>query len=276
MKLQSIFMMSIVTLCTVACSDDESSPSVTDIVGSYKGYTLAGCAYFSNTCSAGETVVVAENPDGSASVMFTSDSWGEFTIPSAQISKSGGTYTLTGSGQTQMGMNGNVSSYDCTYTAEIDSKDKAQMQFQVAGVMGGLTIDFSTGEAPADLLLAGTYNGYTDADCAYFQDRYTDDESLKITANGDGTLAIVFESASWGAFNVANATVTENGNDYTFTGSGSVAMGMGESTSNYDFTMIGTSNAAKDNFSIAFNVPAVMGGLTVTLLPGKAPVAAES
>ena len=52
-------------------------------------------------------------------------------------------------------------------------------------------------------------------------------------------------------------------------------MGMGDATSNYDFTMSGTSNAAKDNFSIAFNVPAVMGGLTVTLLPGSAPSSEE-
>lgn len=80
-----------------------------------------------------------------------------------------------------MGMGGNVSSYDCTYTAVIHSREKAQMQFKVTGVMGGLTLDFTTGEAPADLLLAGTYKGYTDADCTYFQDRYTDDESLKVT-----------------------------------------------------------------------------------------------
>ena len=44
------------------------------------------------------------------------------------------------------------------------AREKAQMQFKVAGDMGGLTIVFTTGEAPADSLLAGTYEGYTDAD----------------------------------------------------------------------------------------------------------------
>ena len=149
------------------------------------------------------------------------------------------------------------------------------MQFSVAAVMGGLTLDFKTGEAASDLLLAGTYKGYTDADCAYFQDRYTNDESLKITANGDGTIFIKFESASWGTFDVTKATITKNGEEYSITGEGSVAMGMGETTSNYGFTMSGTCNAAKDNFSIVFNVPAVMGGLTVTLLPGSAPGSEE-
>ena len=52
-------------------------------------------------------------------------------------------------------------------------------------------------------------------------------------------------------------------------------MGMGDNVKDYAFTMTGTSNAAKDDFSIAFNAPAVMGGLTITLLPGKAPATAE-
>ena len=275
MKLKTVLMMSIVALCSVACSDDENLPTVADIAGNYEGYTLASCAYFQNTCTANEKIVVSENSDGTAMVTFSSASWGEFTIANAQMSENGGVFTLTGNGSTQMGMGGNTSSYECSYTAVISSKDNAQMQFSVAAVMGGLTLDFKTGEAPSDLLLAGTYKGYTDADCAYFQDRYTNDESLKITANGDGTISIKFESASWGTFDVAKATITKNGDEYSITGEGSVAMGMGDATSNYDFTMSGTSNAAKDNFSIAFNVPAVMGGLTVTLLPGSAPSSEE-
>lgn len=267
--------MSVAALCSTACSNDNDLPAIADIAGIYEGYTLAGCAYFQNTCGADETVTVTENADGSANVTFISDSWGEFTIPNAVMGESGGSYTLSGSGRTKMGMNGNASSYDCTYTAIIDSRDKAQMQFKVAGVMGGLTIDFFTGEAPADLLLAGTWSGYTNAGCAYFQNRYTDDESLKISANGDGTLAVVFESAAWGTFNVAKATVTKSGDEYAFTGEGTVSMGMGDNTNDYAFTMTGTSNAAKDDFSIAFNAPAVMGGLTVTLLPGKAPATSE-
>lgn len=275
MKLKTILAMSVVALCAAACSDEETIPAVVDIAGSYEGYTLAGCAYFQNTCTADETVTVTKNADGSARVVFTSDSWGEFTVPNAQISENGGAYTLTGSGQTKMGMGGNVSSYDCTYSAVILSQDNAQMQFKVPAVMGGLTIDFATGEAPADLLLAGTYEGYTDASCAYFQNRYTDDESLKITANGDGSLSVVFESATWGTFQVDKAVVSKSGAEYAFTGEGTVSMGMGENVTDYAFTMTGTSNAAKDSYSFAFDVPAVMGGLTVKLLPGTAPVAAE-
>ncbi len=95
------------------------------------------------------------------------------------------------------------------------------------------------------MLLSGIYKGYTDADCTYFQNRYTDDESLNVTANGDGTLAVLFESAAWGTFKVDKATVRKNGDNYTFTGEGTVSMGMGDNVKDYAFTMTGESNAAK-------------------------------
>ncbi len=275
MKIKSVLMMLSAAVFMMACDKDENGSKTVDFAGSYNGYTLASCNYFQNMISADETVVITENTDGSATVSFTSATWGTFTITDAQASISGNVCSLSGSGQTQMGMGGSTSAYDCTFTAEIKSQTDARMEFSIPAVMGGMTLTFQTGEAPADLLLAGTYEGYTDADCSYFQDRYTDDENVKLTANGDGTLKVVFESASWGTFTVESATATKEGEEYVFTGSGSVAMGMGESTSNYDFTLSGRTNAAKDDFSIAFNVPAVMGGLTITLLPGTAPATEE-
>lgn len=275
MKIKSVLMMLSAAVFMMACDKDENGSKTVDFAGSYNGYTLASCNYFQNMISADETVVLTKNTDGTASVSFTSATWGEFTVTDAQASVSGDLCTLSGSGQTQMGMNGNTSTYDCTFTAEIRSQDDARMEFRIPAVMGGMTLTFQTGGAPADLLLAGTYEGYTDADCSYFQDRYTDGERVKLTANGDGNVKVVFESASWGTFTVESATATKEGEEYVFTGSGSVAMGMGDSTSNYDFTLSGRTNAAKDDFSIAFNVPAVMGGLTVTLLPGTAPTTEE-
>lgn len=279
MKIKSVLMMLSAAVFMmddgVACDKDENGSKTVNFAGNYDGYTLASCNYFQNMISPDETVVITKNTDGSASVSFTSATWCTFTITDAQASISGNVCSLSGSGQTQMGMGGSTSAYDCTFTAEIKSQTDARMEFSIPAVMGGMTLTFQTGEAPADLLLAGTYEGYTDADCAMFQDRYTDGESVKLTANGDGSVKVVFESASWGTFTVESATATKEGEEYVFTGSGSVAMGMGESTSNYDFTLSGRTNAAKDDFSIAFNVPAVMGGLTITLLPGTAPATEE-
>ena len=78
-----------------------------------------------------------------------------------------------------------------------------------------------------------------------------------------------------GTFNVLKANVTKSGNDYKFTGNGTVSMGMESNKKDYAFTMTGTINTMKDSFSIIFNTPAVMGGLTITLLPGNAPSATE-
>lgn len=128
---------------------------------------------------------------------------------------------------------------------------------------------------PAVADLSDTYVGYTDADCAYFQDRYTDNESLRLTANGDGTYAVTFESGTWGTFYVDKAETVQKGTEYTLSGEGTVAMGMGDNVKDYAFTLKGTTNATKDTYSFAFNTPAVMGGLVVTLLPGKAPTASE-
>ena len=276
MKIKSVLMMLSAAVFMMACDKDENGSKTVDFAGSYNGYTLASCNYFQNMISADETVVLTKNTDGTASVSFTSATWGEFTITDAQASVSGDICSLSGSGQTQMGMGGSTSTYDCTFTAEIKSQTDARMEFSIPAVMGGMTLTFQTGDAPADLLLAGTYEGYTDADCAMFQNRYTDDENVKLTANGDGSVKVVFESALWGTFTVESATATKEGEEYVFTGSGSVAMGMGGGpATDYNFTVSGSTNAAKDDYSIVFKVPAVMGGLTVTLLPGTAPVAGE-
>lgn len=275
MKIKSTLIMLFAAFFIMSCDKEQNGSETIEFAGSYDGYTVANCNYFQNMISADETIVITENTDGTATVSFTSASWGEFTIIEAQASVSEGLCTLSGSGQTQMGMGGNTSSYDCTFTAEIKSLTDARMEFSIPAVMGGMTLTFQTGDAPADLLLADTYEGYTDADCSYFQDNYTDGESVTVTANEDGTVKVVFESDSWGTFTVESAAATKEGEEYVFTGSGSVAMGMGGQTSNYDFTVNGRTNTAKDDFSIAFNIPAVMGGLTITLLPGTAPEATE-
>lgn len=82
-----------------------------------------------------------------------------------------------------MGRGDKKSSYDCELSAKISSKTNAQIQFKIPAVMGGLTIDFMVGKAPVELLLAGSYKGYTNAGCKYFQNKYTENETVQVTAN---------------------------------------------------------------------------------------------
>lgn len=137
----------------------------------------------------------------------------------------------------------------------------------------GQTDEPKTDEPKTEVDLSGTYTGYTDAKCSFFEHFYTNDEKLVATAKGDGTLSISFDSSTWGKFEVSNASIAKkNDNEYTFYGVGEVAMSMmGAMAGMYDFEMLGTVNATKDKYTIAIRVPAVMGGLTITLQPGTAP-----
>ncbi len=146
MKIRLMLLLSVTALCFTAC---HKTPTVKDIAGTYSGYTLASCAYFQDKCTDGETVTVEANEDGSAKVTFKSATYGEFEIANAQMTDNDGVNMLSGNGTTQMGMGDNVSSYECSFTASIRSMDDAEMQFSVPAVMGGLTIVFKTGTAPA-------------------------------------------------------------------------------------------------------------------------------
>lgn len=271
MKIKSLLYLSVAALLATSCSDDDNKPTVADIQGVYAGYSVASCQFFTNNCVADESINITENADGTAKVTYTSSSFGEFTVPNATLSENAGVYTLSGEGHTLMGMAGNVSSYDCTFTAVIKSKTDASAKFVVPAVMGGLNIEFKTGDAPADLLLSGSYKGYSEAASAYFKGMYEDNASVAVSANGDGTLTVAFESEQWGTFNVAAASVEKTESGYSLSGSGKVLMGMGESKSEYDFNLTATIDAAKENFEITFTMPAVMGGMTVTIRPGTAP-----
>ena len=59
-----------------------------------------------------------------------------------------------------MGMGGSTSSYDASVSATIAAdKTSAGFIFTVPSVMGGLTIEFTQGEVPSALAVAGTYSG---------------------------------------------------------------------------------------------------------------------
>ena len=51
------------------------------------------------------------------------------------------------------------SEYDCTLSATIKNADDFTFTFDVPAVMGGLKITVQPGEAPASLVLSGTYTG---------------------------------------------------------------------------------------------------------------------
>ena len=50
-------------------------------------------------------------------------------------------------------------------------------------------------------------------------------------------------------------------------------MSMGTKANEYDCTLSGTLSADKKTYSVTFNLPGVMGGLTIAFAEGEAPAA---
>ncbi|MBQ6725111.1 MAG: hypothetical protein IJQ89_00890 [Bacteroidales bacterium] len=117
--------------------------------------------------------------------------------------------------------------------------------------------------------VVGTYEGYTLASSAYFQNNFTADESVTIAKSGDKTVDITFASGTWGTTTVTNATVSASGSRYTVTGNGTCVMqGMGGERS-YDCTLTADIASTADA-TVTVSLPAVMGGTNVVFKTGKA------
>ena len=107
--------------------------------------------------------------------------------------------------------------------------------------------------------VAGTYSGYSTAEFQY---------------SPDPMVSVSYVSDTWGKFTVNDAKVSESGDDFSIKGEGSTLMGMQPgSEQEYPCTFTGTVSGDKTDFSFVFDVPGVMGGLKISVLPGTAPSA---
>ena len=278
MKIKNYLVMVLVALCAIACSDNDDEISVsTGVTGSYDGYVIASCAYFQNSASDGQTVVITASGTAGdrVNISYVSDTWGTFTFTDAAVTLNGGVYTIAGSGTTEMGHAGNISTYDCTVEATLDSnKAITSLVFSIPTVMGGTTVTFVQGDMPVAYVVAGSYSGYALASCAYFKDMSADGQTVTIAAGTAGDkVNISYVSDTWGTFTFTDAAVTLNGGVYTIAGSGTTQMGHAGSTSTYDCTVAATLDSDKAITSLVFSVPSVMGGMTVTFIQGDMPVA---
>lgn len=283
MKLKNLLAMTAIVLLTASCSDDDNNgnesinPAV-NVAGTYAGYSEAAFQYTDTPLvSADESLTIQTDADNTtATITYTSSSFGEFTISGTEVTYASGTYTLSGEGSTMMGMSGNVSEYECTLKGTLnEAKNEGAFTFNVPAVMGGMNITFILGEVPVSKLLAGSYEGWTEASCAYFEGMQATDQTLSLTANADDTFTLAYTSDSWGEFSFESLSVTSANGIYTLSGKGVTMMGMDGNVSEYPCTVTGSIDANKENVSFTFTVPGVMGGLTITFTQGEAPAANE-
>ena len=274
-KMTGILMLMLTIFTTFSCSsDDDNTPKWESLAGEYTGWTSGQFKYSSTPLATDNEKLTIAVADGKMSLQLVSNQWGTATVSDVTVTESGSDYSLSGSGSATLGMHGSeAKAYDCTLAGTI-SKDKktANITITYPAVMGGTTVKFTLGEAPAAQLLAGSYSGWSSATFSYSPNPMnTNGEKVAVTANEDGTVNVTFTSTQWGSATITNATVEKTGNGFTVSGNGKATMGMNGNSSEYDCTLSGTVSLDKATYSLVFNVPAVMGGLKITFAQGEAP-----
>lgn len=273
-KKLGILMLMLAVFTTFSCSnDDDNTPAWESLAGEYTGWTSGAFKYSATPMATDNEKLAIAVSEGKMSVQLTSNQWGTATVSDVTIVEQGNDYKLSGTGSATLGMHGSeAKAYDCTMEGTV-SKDKktVNVTFTYPAVMGGTTITFTLGEAPAAKLLAGSYSGWTKGDCQYFKNRTQDRETVAISANDDGTVDVKLTSQMWGETTIAGVTAEKTADGFSLSGSGKFTMGMNGTQSEYDCTLTGTLSADKETYSITFTLPAVMGGLTIAFAQGEAP-----
>lgn len=124
-------------------------PEAAAVDGTYTGGTYADAKYFQKyQPTKGEKAVIKASDElDSATLTYTSETWGEFTFEAISITKNAdGSYTLSGEGKTLMpSMKGGSTEYAATLNGTISNKTLVAT-FAVPGVMGGTTIYFNAAD----------------------------------------------------------------------------------------------------------------------------------
>lgn len=175
------------------------APANKAVADKYTGYTVANFQYTTiPMTNNAQTVTIAANTDATAKLTYTSNTWGVFTIETATVILKDGSYAIEGTGTTVMGMEGaEKKSYPCTVAGTI-SKDKktVALTFTVPSVMGGLTIAFKEGDAPANMVVAASYSGTMDMSVNNASLGVIADSKVTIKTQDDGKVQVTLSKFS--------------------------------------------------------------------------------
>lgn len=253
-----------------SCSDDDAPDYSAEVAGSYDCWASMSSNYFSNNISLDQKITVTKLTENTVSVSYASASLGTFTIPEATVAQTSTSFVVSGAGTTEMGHAGNVNSYNCTLTANYTA-DAITFTFDIPSVMGGTKVILTQGELPKEQycnIVAGSYTGTITASSQYFQGMTDDTEStVTVKADAAGTVTVSCTSETWGDITIAGMEVTRNGNSFSFVGQGTIEMPQmnGGAVREYACNADCSVDVATGNNNFSFVVPAVMGGLTLTL-----------
>lgn len=209
MKLRKLIpVAAMAAFAAAGCNPVEEVRLAAEVAGTYSGWSKAEFQYSPTPMvSDAQTITVTEVTDETVSVNYTSDTWGTFTLTGVTVTESNGTYTLSGSGTTVMGMSaGSQSEYECTLTATVSGTSDFSFVFEVPAVMGGLTITVSPGEVPYGLLISGTYTGVMNMSVGGHAMDPVNDATVSLDATGEKPV-LTISSFGMGSMVIENLTV---------------------------------------------------------------------
>ncbi len=278
MKIKIFFAMLAVALFTISCSNDDEVVNPSNLIaGSYTGYTSASFSYSPTPIvNDGEKLVLTPNTDGTASMTFTSNQWGTTTATALTVATAtDGSYAFSGTGTAVIsGHEGTSSSYTGTISGTISSDKSSVNMTMTFEFMGGTTITFKTGDAPAYLAVSGSYTTHSIASVMGYN-MTNNGETITLTPDTDNETAILSYKGVWGEGATTSLTINETANGYELNGEGSIAASMAgtNKAGNYDFSVAGTvSNDG--NLDLTFTIAlGAMGNVTVKVGDGYAPAA---
>lgn len=270
-QIQHLSLLMVIFALASCSGDDAPANLAEEAIGQYSGYSNASSGYFSGMIADGQTVNITSSEMNKVDISYRSETWGTITINGAVLTGTEGNLHIAGTGKSVMAHAGNeAKEYDCTVEGTLIGKELG-LTFSCPTVMGGLTIEFREGSIPAEIVVPGTYSGYTQAKSAYFPSMMADDQKIVITKNSDNTYRVEYGSDSWGEFLIEKAeAVMENGT-FIVKGDGTTKMGMNGNIKDYNCTIEGKIDPGKESPTFTFAVPAVMGGLTIEFHTGDMP-----
>lgn len=226
-RIKHLALLLLTALVAVACSKEEKEKvnPAQEAAGVYKGYTTAQFQYSPTPMTtAGETVTLTANADGTMTIDYTSAKWGKFAFKSANVTASGKEYKITGDGTTLMGMTEeSKKEYPCTVEGTVPaSKQGVSFIFNIPGVMGGVKITFTQGDMPATLIAAGTYSGNLKLMVAGTEQGTVEGSKMTVTA-GENNVSVKLAGFGFGPMqlediNIDNVNVAADGDNVKLSG----------------------------------------------------------
>ena len=86
MKRISMTTIAAISAIFAACNsgngeNTSAEVNLASLAGTYSGYSLATCQMFTDMLATDQTLTVTDNGDGTLSISYTSDMFGEFSMP---------------------------------------------------------------------------------------------------------------------------------------------------------------------------------------------------